>query len=611
MKAWKDPLDFLQKIGKSLMLPVAILPVAGILLGLGGAMLAGIDRGAVQIESEFLLAFFSILKASGEPIFANLALIFAVGVALGLSNNDGVSALAAIVGFFVMLATMGVMAPYWGVEVHEIMGIATVNTGVFGGIIIGCLAAAIFNRFYKLSLPPYLGFFAGKRSVPIITGFAAIGLGMILSLVWPPIGEGISSLSKLAASGDMTATVFIYGFVERLLIPFGLHHIWNVPFFFELGEYINAQGQVVHGEMTRFFAGDPTAGNLGGGYLFKMFGLPAAALAMWHCAYPENRKKLGGIMISAALTSFVTGITEPIEFAFLFIAPVLYLIHALLAGLAFVISYSFGAKLGYTFSHGFIDYILFYAMANKPWIILMLGPLYAFVYYFVFRFAISRWHLLTPGREAGQEESRQASPEEGSLSIAAQLIAAFGGRENIRSLDACITRLRLGLVDGKKVNEEELKKLGAVGIIKLSNSIQAIFGTQSENLKTAMEKLLTEELDSKVPPAGESPQPASQDTHVAALTQPTIAQVDRAEIEESCQEILLALGGKDNIVELSCCAQTRLRFKLKSDQLVNRDRLAEAAPYMHASANIWHILIGLQNHQYKVLLDQWIQPEAL
>ncbi|MFW7380257.1 MAG: glucose-specific PTS transporter subunit IIBC [Oligoflexus sp.] len=599
---WKTSFDFLQKIGKSLMLPVAILPVAGILLGLGGALLSGVDRGVIQIDSEFLLVLFAIFRSSGEPIFANLPLIFAVGVALGLTKNDGVSALAAIVGYVVMLGTMGVIAPYWGVETQEIMGIASINTGVFGGIIIGSVAAAVFNKFYKLELPPFLGFFAGKRSVPIITAFAAIGLGGVLSLIWPPIGEGIRYLSNLSASGDMTATVFIYGVIERLLIPFGLHHIWNVPFFFEIGEFVTSTGNVVHGELTRFFAGDPTAGNLGGGYLFKMFGLPAAAIAMWHCARPENRKKVGGIMISAALTSFVTGITEPIEFAFLFVAPVLYLIHALLAGLAFVISYGVGAKLGYTFSHGFIDYALFFAMATKPWVVLVLGPMYFLVYYASFRFAIKKWNLLTPGRE-NQAEAAQSVREGDSLEVASQITAALGGAKNILNLDACITRLRVGVEDMNKVNDQELRNLGAIGVIKLGNSLQAIFGTQSENLKTAIEEYLRKSKGSFTPPEVDVSQ-SLESVYQEAQTQNLSGLENTELIKEKCQAMLSALGGRDNIVEVKSCAQTRLRVELKDGNLVNHDLLEKITHGMQASQRIWHLLVGFQNTEYQQYLMQ-------
>src|SRR6188508_2522615 len=298
MLNFKTAFSLLQKIGKCMMLPVSVLPVAGILLGVGSA------------NFSFLPESVSLIMAkSGDAIFANLPLLFAIGVAIGLTENDGVAALAGTTGYVVFLAAMGVCAKLQGIEVKPIMGIPSIETGVFGGIVVGLIAAAVFNRFYRIQLPPYLGFFAGKRSVPIITAFAVIIAGAILSFVWPPIGRGIESFSHWAVHGRPALAFTIYGVVERALIPFGLHHIWNVPFFFQAGSFTDpATGRVVHGEIARFIAGDPTAGHMAGGYLFKMWGLPAAALAMWRSAKPENRAKVGGIMISAALTSFLTGI---------------------------------------------------------------------------------------------------------------------------------------------------------------------------------------------------------------------------------------------------------------------------------------------------------------
>jgi len=261
----------LQKLGKALMLPVSVLPAAGILLGVGAADLPFIP-----------LIVSSYMETAGGAIFGILPLIFALGVALGFTENDGVAALAATVGFFVMLSTMGLMAQTMGVETKLIMGVQSIDTGVLGGILVGSLAGGLFNKYFRIKLPSYLGFFSGKRFVPIVTAFCAIFLGLVLSLIWPPIGNGIESFSLWASTSSPEAAFTIYGFVERLLIPFGLHHIWNVPFFFEVGEFVNANGQVLNGEIPRFIAGDPTAGNLAGGYLFKMWGLPAAGLAIWH-----------------------------------------------------------------------------------------------------------------------------------------------------------------------------------------------------------------------------------------------------------------------------------------------------------------------------------------
>ena len=508
----KKAFMFLQQIGKSLMLPVAVLPVAGLLLGIGSGLLTAEISWLPPIIPQ-------IMSQSGNVIFANMPLIFAIGTTLGLTDNDGVAALAAVTGFMVMLATMGVMADVLWFHVSEgqetlgvlaqsldydvafarkivatNMGIKTIETGVFGGLFVGVVAAHIYKRFYRIQLPPYLGFFAGKRSVPIITSLVAIVLGVFLSLFWPPIQEKINEFSMWAAYSAPTVAGATYGFVERLLLPFGLHHIWNVPFFFEIGSYTNKLGEVVTGDIPRFFAGDKTAGILGGGFLIKMFGLPAAALAILHTAKPENRLKVGGIMASGALTSFLTGITEPLEFTFLFVAPMLYFIHAVMVGSAFALINLVGAHIGYTFSQGAIDFFLFYALDTKPWVVFILGPVYAVLYYVVFRSVITAFNMKTPGRddEAAVPVAQTAAPAQhgDKMKIAAKLVEAFGGRENIKNLDACITRLRLILNDPDKADDAKLKALGATGVMHIGSGVQAVFGTASENLKTDMEEYL-------------------------------------------------------------------------------------------------------------------------
>ncbi len=466
----------LQKIGKALMLPVSVLPVAGLLLGIGSS-------GLSWLPSEVSM----VMAQAGGAIFGNLPLIFALGVVIGLTDNDGVACIAATVGFVVLLGTMGVIAEINGVPTKEIMGIKSIETGVFGGIISGFVAAVMFKRFYRIKLPDYLGFFSGKRFVPIVTAFAMIAVALILSVIWPPIQGVIKFTSHFAVNENPNAMVFLYGLVERMLIPFGLHHIWNVPFFFEAGEFTNAVGKVFNGDVNRFFAGDPTAGFLGGGYLFKMFGLPAAAIAMWHTAKPENKKLVGSLMISAAFTSFLTGITEPIEFAFLFVAPLLYGLHALMAGTCFLVMNMMGAKLGFTFSHGLIDYVLYYHMDTKPWLVLILGPITALIYYTVFRVVIQKLNILTPGRE---DKSTEESEVLNATDRAAKIIEGFGGVANIQTLDACITRLRVKVSDISKVNKEKLVDLGATGVIFIGENVQAIFGTQSDIIKSEMEQVI-------------------------------------------------------------------------------------------------------------------------
>jgi PTS system glucose-specific IIC component len=569
-----NPFAFLQKIGKSLMLPVAVLPVAGLLLGIGAA------------NFEWMPPLLSMLmKNSGDVIFGNLPLIFAIGVALGYTENDGVSAIAATIGYIVMLATLGVMTGVWGMEPKTIMGIKSMETGVFGGILAGGLAAAMFNRFYKITLPAYLGFFAGKRFVPIITALAAIVLGIVLSVIWPPVQEGINSFSRWAAVNDPRMAATIYGFVERLLIPFGLHHIWNVPFFFEIGSFQNAAGQIVHGDINRYFAGDPTAGILSGAFLFKMFGLPAAAIAMWHTAKPENRVRVGGIMISAALTSFLTGITEPIEFSFLFLAPVLYLIHAVLAATSQFIMNSLGAHMGFTFSQGGIDFVLFNALSplsQKWWLVLILGPVYAAIYYVVFRYTILTLNLKTPGREDATEEGA-AIAATGS-ERARDLVLAFGGRGNISNLDACITRLRVVVKDPARVDDGKLRSMGASGVLRVRDSVQAVFGTLSENLKTEMQEYLHSAGSEADGPAVQVPVAAKPVSAPAAAAVPT----DRA------ARIAEALGGTGNIRQLAAFATTRLRVELSDAGKANAEALKRAGvrAVMGMGANGLDLIVG-------------------
>ncbi|MDE1235349.1 PTS glucose transporter subunit IIBC [Vibrio aestuarianus] len=462
----------LQKVGKALMLPVSVLPVAGILLGVGAANFSWLP----EVVSH-------LMEQAGGSVFGQMALLFAVGVALGFTNNDGVSGLSAIVGYGIMVATLKVMA--------SVMGVDGIETGVLGGILAGGVAAWSFNRFYKIQLPEYLGFFAGKRAVPIITGFLAIGLGVILSVIWPPVGSAIAAFSDWAANQNPVTAFGIYGIVERSLIPFGLHHIWNVPFFYEAGSCVNNAGEQVNGIMTCFLTADDASraagngfGQLAGGYLFKMFGLPAAAIAIAHSAKPENRAKVMGIMASAALTSFLTGITEPIEFSFLFIAPVLYGIHAVLSGLAYVLTNSLGVVHGHTFSNGFIDFVVQSPRAENMLLLVGLGIAYAVLYYVVFTFVIRTMDLKTPGREDETEASSTATGTE----LAGELVAVFGGKENITNLDACITRLRVSVAKTEAVNQEKLKQLGAAGVVVVSGGVQAIFGTKSDNLKTEMDE---------------------------------------------------------------------------------------------------------------------------
>jgi len=605
----KNAFALLQKMGKSLMLPVSVLPIAGLLLGLGSARLIELQNlasGTISSPKFWWLPAWlaTIMKTAGDAIFGNLPIIFAISVAIGFAENDGVAALAATVGFVVFVAALGTASTtLFGFnpdDLVKVMGIPALDTGVFGGLIMGCVAAYLFNRFFRIQLPQYLGFFAGKRFVPIITSFAAIAMGILMSVIWPPIGEAISKAANAAASGgNVSITAAIYGVVERLLLPFGLHHIWNVPFFFQIGSFTDPiTNRVVTGDINRFFAGDPTAGILGGAYWFKMFGLPAAAIAIWRAAKPKNRVLTGGIMISAAFTSFLTGITEPIEFSFMFVAPALYAVHALMAGFCDWLFITLGGRMGFTFSQGFIDFFLFNSLGTKTWLILALGPFFSALYFCVFYFGIRQFNLPTPGREDDVETVENITPGTGVGSMAIELVRAFGGRSNIVTLDACITRLRITVNDIKKVNKNRLKALGASGVLEIGNSAQAIFGPRSENLKTDMiEYLKTAGAEADVvdviTPETTEVNSTSKDAILPAIT------LD-ADAKNRIQEIMIALGGKQNIQSIDAVALTRLRVKIIDSNLVNEEALKSAGieGILRLPDGILHLLVGLGAEQY-------------
>lgn len=498
----------LQKVGKAIMVPVAILPAAGILLALGNVLhndmliqfMPFLDNDTVRLIS-------AVMEGAGDIVFTNLSLLFAVGVAVGLAGGDGVAGIAAIIGYLILNVTMSVIANVTpelvqtNVAYANILGINTLQTGVFGGIIIGILAAYLYQRFFKIELPAYLGFFAGKRFVPIITAVSALLLGVIMVFVWPPIQNAMNSFSHLMVDANPTLAAFIFGVVERSLIPFGLHHIFYSPFWFEFGQYVNKAGELVRGDQKIFFAQlkdgvELTAGTfMTGKYPFMMFGLPAAALAMYHEARPEHKKVVAGIMGSAALTSFLTGITEPIEFTFLFVAPLLFAFHAVFAGLSFMTMQLLNVKIGMTFSGGVIDYVLFGVLQNRTawWLVIPVGLAIAVIYYFGFRFAIRKFNLKTPGREVTEATTEVHNKAASADELPRNILQALGGRDNIDSLDACITRLRVQVKNKDQVGKEQLKKLGASGVLEVGNSIQAIFGTKSDIIKTQINEIITRE----------------------------------------------------------------------------------------------------------------------
>ncbi|MCF2649071.1 glucose-specific PTS transporter subunit IIBC [Niallia circulans] len=512
---FKKLFGVLQKVGKALMLPVAILPAAGILLAFGNALqnptlldiAPFLNNSGVEMVA-------SVMEDAGNIIFGNLSLLFAVGVAVGLAGGEGVAGLAAIIGFLIMNVTMGTVlgidadALVGSTEYAAVLGIPTLQTGVFGGIIVGIIAAAMYNRFFEIELPSYLGFFAGKRFVPIVTAACAVILGLIMIVIWPPIQHGLNVFSENMLGANLTISAFIFGLIERSLIPFGLHHIFYSPFWFEFGSYTTNAGTIVKGDQAIFMnqikdgVQNLTAGTfMTGKFPFMMFGLPAAALAIYHEARPEKKAIVGGLMASAALTSFLTGITEPLEFSFLFVAPILFGIHAVFAGLSFLTMHLLNVKVGMTFSGGLIDYVLFGLInpQTNAWIIIPVGLVFAVIYYFGFRFAIRKFNLKTPGREDESDET-ESSAKGTTSDLPYDVLEAMGGQENIAHLDACITRLRVSVNDIKSVDKDRLKKLGAAGVLEVGNNIQAIFGPRSETIKGQMRDIMS----------GKRPRPTAQ-----------------------------------------------------------------------------------------------------
>ncbi|TLG77054.1 PTS transporter subunit EIIC [Culicoidibacter larvae] len=549
----------LQRIGRSFMLPIAILPIAGLLLAIGATFtnetnlsLYGLNE--LMGNGTIWYSFFTILKAAGDVVFANLPVLFALGVAIGMANTEkATAAIASLVGFLVLTATMSALLHIgWGAKLIDlgytleqfpelggqltqlandplayssalngaigtqqalggqttVLGMQTLNMGVFAGIIVGLLTAALHNKFYKIELPAAISFFGGTRFVPIVTAVTMIFIGILLYFVWPFVQNGISILAYGINSLGYFGT-FLYGLIERSLIPFGLHHVFYTPFWqTSLGGTLEVGGKMIQGAQNIVFAqlADPNtaiidpmyARFMAGKFPFMMFGLPAAALAMYHTAKTNKRKGIAGILFAAALTSFLTGITEPIEFTFLFVAPVLYAIHAVLAGLSFMLMHIFQVGVGQTFSGGFIDYVLFGLLQfsrSNPLPILFVGAVYSVIYYFVFKFIILKFNLQTPGREADDEESKlytraDYNEKQAGGSRAEQIIAGLGGAANIVNVDACATRLRLSVHDEQLVDETALKATGAAGVLKTKGAVQVVYGPQVSVIQSEVSESL-------------------------------------------------------------------------------------------------------------------------
>ena len=462
-------LGYLQKLGKALMLPIAVLPVAALLLRLGQPDLLGIP----------------FMADAGNAIFSHLPLLFAMGIAVGLANDGaGAAAIAGAVGYFVLQATTATINP-------------DIDMSFFGGIISGIVAGHTYNRFHNVTLPQYLGFFSGKRLVPIMTGLFILGVGWVSGYLWPSIQNGIDAFGHgIANSGPIGQ--FLYGVLNRGLIPFGLHHVLNSYFWFGLGDFTNAAGDIVTGDLHRFFAGDKTAGVFMTGFFpVMMFGLPAAALAMYLTANKERRAQVGGVLFSVGLTAFLTGITEPLEFMFMFQAPFLYAAHALLTGLSLLVTNAFGVLSGFGFSAGFFDLVLNWGLATKPWTLVAIGLVFSVIYFCVFYSTIKVFNLKTPGREDEVEQltdSDVPSTDTQGIGenayIARQFTKAIGGLDNVTSIDSCITRLRLTLKDTSVVDEHIVKALGASGMMRMGEkNLQIILGPKAEIIAEEMKKV--------------------------------------------------------------------------------------------------------------------------
>ena len=557
-------LQYLQRIGKAIMLPIAALPVAGILLGVGGSLIniAALENAPAIYQP--LIAFVNIpmitiilkiMQGIGDIVFGNLPVLFAVGPAVGLAKQDkGTGALASVFGFLIMNQVIGVLLgvgatplgtlvsgdvpAQYAQYVTTTLGIFTLNMSVFGGIITGIVTATLHNKYYNIQLPAVIGFFSGARFVPIVVSLAMAVVGALLAYIWPFVQDGIAVIALFVKNAGPIGT-FLYGLIERALIPFGLHHIFYTPFWY--GSFVDGQviidgaWQTIQGANYAYFAQlgnmqsivgadagtmstivSGTTRFMAGKFPFMMFGLPAAALAMYHTAAPNKKKIVGSLLVSAAFTAFLTGITEPLEFTFLFVAPVLYVVHCIMAGLSFFLMDILNVFIGMTFSGGLIDFTLFGILpagAGVPtnWIrAILVGAGYAVVYYFLFKTLILKLNLKTPGREGDEEEAKlyskadfqaakgldgkeapnKANGKDEIVQKAPEVLAALGGEENAVSIDACITRLRVEVKDKSKVDKDKLKALGAVGVVEVGNGIQAIFGAKADAYRHEINRIL-------------------------------------------------------------------------------------------------------------------------
>ncbi len=528
----------LQRVGRSFMLPIALLPIAGLLLGVGAsltnaAMIESYGLENILGEGTILNSVLTVLSAVGSIIFDNLPIIFAMGVALGMAESEKATAtLSAAIAFFVMHATISTLLDLTGKatdgSLHEgsiaqVVGINSLQMGVFGGIIVGLGVAALHNKFYKIKLPTVISFFGGTRFIPIISTVVYVVIGAVMFFVWPFIQEAIFALGNLVLNSGYIGTA-IYGFIERILIPFGLHHVFYLPFWQTgVGGSAIVDGNLIMGAQNIFFAELASPATevfsvsatrfMSGKFPFMIFGLPGAALAMYTTAKREKRKVAGGLLLSASLTAMLTGITEPIEFTFLFVAPVLYLFHSLFAGLSYMFTHVFNVGVGMTFSGGIMDLLLFGVLQGNEktnWIaIIPIGIAYFILYFLLFRFMIRKFDYLTPGREEDGEtklytradykekkragvagEPEMSAADVGLESTSSLIVRGLGGKENIKNVDCCATRLRVTVKDSALVTDALLKKSGAAGVIKRGNGVQVVYGPQVSVIKSELDDFL-------------------------------------------------------------------------------------------------------------------------
>ena len=505
-------LGFFQRLGRALQLPIAVLPVAALLLRFGQPDLLNVP----------------FIAQAGGAIFDNLALIFAIGVASSWSKDSaGAAALAGAVGYFILTKAMVTINP-------------EINMGVLAGIITGLVGGAVYNRWSGIKLPDFLSFFGGKRFVPIATGFFCLILAAIFGYIWPPVQHAIHAGGEWIVSAGAVGSG-IFGFINRLLIPTGLHQVLNTIAWFQIGEFTNSAGAVFHGDINRFYAGDGTAGMFMSGFFpIMMFGLPGAALAMYLAAPKARRPMVGGMLLSVAITAFLTGVTEPLEFLFMFLAPLLYLLHAVLTGISLYVATLLGIHAGFSFSAGAIDYVLMYnlpAASKNVWMLVVMGLVFFVIYFVLFTAVIRMFNLKTPGREDKEDdivsEEANSNTEEGLTQLATNYIAAVGGTDNLKAIDACITRLRLTVADSARVSDAMCKRLGASGVVKLNKqTIQVIVGAKAESIGDEMKKVVMRgpvaatSVDS-VPAAAAvvKPQAVPNAATIAALVSPVTGEV--------------------------------------------------------------------------------------